>query len=95
VVPVVEGRGGSLAGTEPKGEPRPPKEMFLPCWELLAGRGDAPRGEGERTLSLRVEDADRGSAGRPYAGQVLEVLPDRGVSRVWGAAGAGGSGELA
>lgn len=90
MVPVVEGRGGNLAGTELRGEPRPPKEMFLPCWELLAGRGDEcePRGEGDRMFSL-VEDADRGSAGRPYAGQLLEELPDKGVSKFWGAAGRG------
>ena len=36
-----------------------------------------------------VEDADRGSAGRPYAGQLLEELPDKGVSKFWGAAGRG------
>ena len=84
MVPVVDGRGGNLAlGTEPKGEARPPKEMFLPCWDPLGGRGEAcgARGEDERMFGLRVDDADRGSAGRPYAGQLLEGLLDKGVSK--------------
>ena len=80
------------------GELTPPKEMFLPCAEPLARRGDEsePSGEGERMDGLRVEEPERGSAGRPYAGQLLGGLPDKGVSKFWeGAAGAGGRGELA
>lgn len=68
VVPVVDGRGGSLAaGAVVMGELMPPKEIFLPCAEPLAGREDEcePRGEGERMVCLRVDDPERGSGGRP------------------------------
>ena len=69
MVPDVDGRGGNLALGAVAGELRPPNEIFLPWAALLAGRGDEweLRGDGERMAAagLRVEDAERGSGGRP------------------------------
>lgn len=65
----MDGRGGNLAlETDPIGELRLPKDMFLPCAAPLAVRGEEcePRGEGDRMVGLRLEeDAARRSGGRP------------------------------